>query len=210
MKLNELKQGMVCICRNGDTLIIVNNEYYIHDYRDRTADLNDFYNDDLTAKASKKEYDIIKVMYGDKVVWERKESTFWVPENGERYYFVRHSRAVELFKYEGDKIDSEIFKNQLVFRTKEEAEKQLLKQQAMIRVIKEIARLNEGWLPNWDDIEQKYYIETFFDDGVWKLGVESATYYKALDNNLYLKSEELAEKLIATHEQDLKRMLEVE
>ena len=74
-----------------------------------------------------------------------------------------------------------------------------------------MARLNGGWLPNWDDDNvPKYYIETFFDDGVWKIVVEYTVYTKALDNNLYLKSRALAEQLIETHEQDLKRMLEVE
>ena len=33
---------------------------------------------------------------------------------------------------------------------------------------------------------------------------------KALDNNLYLKTEELAKQLIETHSDDLKLMLEVE
>ena len=34
--------------------------------------------------------------------------------------------------------------------------------------------------------------------------------YKTLDNNLYLKTEELAKQLIETHSDDLKLMLEVE
>ena len=208
MKLNELKQGMVCERRDGSKITIINeNEYATISGSVRC--LNENYRDDLTSKSSKKEYDIIKVSYGDKLVWERKESTFWLPEKGEKYYFISQFGSIDNFN-NNDIVDERLSKHQLVFRTKEEAEKQLLKQQATIRVIKDIARRNEGWLPNWDDIEQKYYIETFFDDGVWKLGVESATYYKALDNNLYLKSEELAKQLIEAHEQDLKRMLEVE
>lgn len=210
MKLNELKQGMVCELRDERKIIIVNKKEYINEEYVGTHLLETNFNNDLTTRTNHKEQDIMKVFYGDKVVWERKESTFWVPEKGERYYFVRHYGDVERYKYEDDKTDSGILKTVLVFKTKEEAEKQLRKQQATIRVIKEIARLNEGWVPNWDSGDEKYYIETFFDDRVYKLAVDYVIGFKTADNNLYLKSRVLAEQLIETHEQDLKIMLEVE
>ena len=206
MKPNELKQGMVCEMRNKLSFTIVDNDKAFRP--DMYFCLSGNYENNLTHKRDK-QHDIMKVFYGDKVVWERKESTFWLPENGEKYYFLSHRKVTEAYINENDDWDRELFKATLVFRTEEEAEKQLLKQQATIRVIKEIARLNAGWLPNWNDgNESKYFIHFSYENDI--LNYSTCFKHKHLDNNLYLKSEELAKKLIATHEQDLKRMLEVE
>ena len=132
MKLNELKQGMVCKRRNGSKIVIANNEEYVSEDYDKKWPLVINYNADLTSKDNKKEYDIIKVMYGDRLVWERKESTFWLPEKGEKYHFVAHREVKAVYINDNDDWDREIFKTTLVFRTEEEAEKQLLKQQATI------------------------------------------------------------------------------
>lgn len=211
MKLNELKQGMVCVRRDDSIITIVGENAYVTYGNVRYLDEN--YRDDLTTKHARDSSDIMKVFYGDKVVWERKESMFWLPEIGQYYWFVGHHGGVRNHENEYGLTDRGIFEILLTFKTEEEALKQLRKQQATIRVIKEIARLNEGWTPNWDVVEKpdkKYYIEAYLDSRERVLVFDFTIYYKTLDNNLYLKSEKLAERLIVTHEQDLKIMLEVE
>ena len=205
MKLSELKQGMVCEMRNGNIITILNDGLYVENYFSAIVKLNDIFNDDLTHEDSET-FDIMKVRYGDKVVWERQESTYWEPEIREKYYHINSFGCIIRFSNNSD-ADESVFKTQLVFKTRKEAEKALLKQQAKMRVIKEIARLNEGWTPNWNNIDEIKCI----------VGIDETDFYverfrsvKLLDNNLYLKDYDLAFKLIETHEKDLKLMLEVE
>ena len=205
MKLNELKQGMVCERRDGDNITIINDNRFIDDCSYDSKLYIHHYEDGLKHKWYRSK-DIMKVSYGDKVVWERKESTYWEPEFGERYYHMGRFGGVDCSKYDSG-ADERAFETQLVFKTREEAEKHLLKQQAKMRVIKEIARLNEGWKPNWKDWDELKYNVAILDKEL-VFGENYAL--KMTDNNLYLKSEELVEQLIETHEKDLKLMLEVE
>lgn len=205
MKLSDLKQGMICELRNKDSITILNNGYFLDDDTYFFKTYSNHYKDDLTHKADKM-LDIMKVSYGDKVVWERKESTYWEPKDGERYYHVGNFGYAVGTNYDGE-ADERNFNTNLVFKTREEAKRALLKQQAKMRVIKEIARLNEGWKPNWNDTKPKYYI--VFSHLHYELNYDDSVKYKHLDNNLYLKSWELAHQLIETHEKDLKLMLEV-
>ena len=205
MKLSDLKQGMVCELRGGDNITIINDNCFIYDGTISAKSYTHHYEDGLKHRFYS-DNDIMKVSYGDKVVWERKESTYWEPEFGERYYHMMHFGDVVSSEYDGE-ADEKVCETQLVFKTREEAEKALLKQQAKMRVIKEIARLNEGWTPNWNNIDEIKCI----------VGIDETDFYverfrsvKLLDNNLYLKSYELAWQLIETHEKDLKLMLEVE
>ena len=206
MKLSELKQGMVCELRDGDILTIINDNRFMYDGSTSAKSYTHHYEDGLKHRFYR-DNDIMKVSYGDKVVWERKESTYWEPKEGEKYYVIGSFGDVIYSEYDSD-ADESAFKTQLVFKTREEAEKALLKQQAKIRVIKEIARLNEGWKPNWNENDEKHHIG--FTHGLGELISIVSVNYKELDNNLYLKSEKLAYKLIETHEKDLKLMLEVE
>ena len=206
MKLSDLKQGMVCELRGGDNITIINDNCFIYDGTISAKSYTHHYEDGLKHRFYS-DNDIMKVSYGDKVVWERKESTYWLPKVGEKYYHMRHFGDVVSSEYDSD-VDEKVFETQLVFKTREEAKKTLLKQQAKIRVIKEIARLNEGWKPNWNENDEKHHIG--FTHGLGELISIVSVNYKELDNNLYLKSEKLAYKLIETHEKDLKLMLEVE
>ncbi|HKM30206.1 MAG TPA: hypothetical protein VJZ51_05580 [Bacilli bacterium] len=206
MKLKDLKQDMVCELRNGDQITIVNNNEDIYYYKENeiiTFRFSPNYNDDLTHQR-RKDFDIMKVTF------KRPESNlFFEPKENETYHCVNRG---SIWTYENDdsEYDDKIFKSHIVFKTKEEAEKELLRQQAKIRVIKEIARLNDGWdvREHWgnEDVVKRFigYLHS-----TSKLSIDFQ-YHKALDNNLYLKTRELAEQLIETHSDDLKLMLEVE
>ena len=214
MKLKDLKQGMVCELRNNYEIIILSNNKYVFDTAvNDVYQLSKDYNDNLINIDSNDpdiDYDIIKVSFGKEVIYERPESNlFFEPKKGENYYYIAYAR---IHKYVNDSnIDDAILESNIVFKTKEEAEKELLKQQAKIRVIKEIARLNDGWdvkEHRGNKVKAKYYI--LYNYGESELMISKMYSYKELDNNLYLKTRELAEQLIETHSDDLKLMLEVE
>lgn len=204
---DDLKQGMVCELRNGSQITFLDNNTGIYYYNDRINILSMFtYNDDLTNKVQK-DYDIMKVSFGNETIYERPESNlFFEPKKNEYYYYIKDV-YIDRYKNNSD-YDDHIIKTNIVFKTEEEAEKELLRQQAKIRVIKEIARLNKGWTPNWNDNESKHYI--YFSYNRNKLLHDSCVKSKSLDNNLYLKTYYVANQLIETHSDDLKLMLEVE
>ena len=219
MKLKDLKQGMVCELRNGYEIIILSNNKYVFDTAvNDVYQLSKDYNDNLINIDSNDpdiDYDIIKVTFGNEVIYERPESNlFFEPEKGETYYFINEGGVWSLVN--DSDYDDAIIKTNIVFKTKEEAEKELLRRQAKIRVIKEIARLNDGWdvKEHWgNNLIEKYLIAYYhiaYYHETSKLTVSSAFNFKTLDNNLYLKTRELAEQLIETHSDDLKLMLEVE
>ena len=62
MKLSDLKQGMVCECRNGSKIIILNDGLFKEDGLYYTIKLNEVYNEDFTHKRNKT-FDIVKVIY---------------------------------------------------------------------------------------------------------------------------------------------------
>ena len=207
MKLKDLKQGMVCESRNGSMLTILNNIYYYRDGDQIYFPLINNYNDDLTNQAQK-DYDIMKVTFGKEVIYERQESNlFFEPKKNENFHYVNRG---SVWTYgNNSEYDGKIFKSHIVFKTREEAEKELLRQQARVRVIKEIARLNEGW-----DVREYWgrndVAKIMYDYSTSKLTISHNRNFKALDNNLYLKTRKLANQLIETHSDDLKLMLEVE
>lgn len=89
-----------------------------------------------------------------------------------------------------------------VFKTKDEAINFYNVECARKRVKDEIKKLNDGWTPNWNNEDQlKYYLYLFNKKG--KLEKSSSYFTKVVDNCMYLKSAELVDKLLETHEQDL-------
>lgn len=206
MTLKELKQGMVCELRNkGNFTVLDGGSYYNSNYKDRPY-LVDRYNDDLTSKEIKS-YDIMKITYGDKVVFERKETRWFVPEVWERYYFSNNRGVVVSSKNIQDEMDERIFNTHKVFKTKEEAEKRLRQQQATLSV--------ECWIVE-NDVEVDLY-DT--DVSKWSFAydidlekfVAIASYYRIFrPKQFILSSEEKTKQLIKEREKELKIMFGVE
>lgn len=218
MKLNDLKVGMYGVLRNGSNISVIDNGYGVVDLDGYLIiQLSSRYNDDLTNRYDK-DRDITELWYGDKLVFERKDETprkgyetpvDWKPKYGEWYYSVSGVGNVCQTKWENGHIDNQIFSLSRLFKTKAEAEKHIEWLKAKRSIELEIARLNEGWTPDWNNIyEEKWVVEFDFDfkelGGVW-----SQT-EKSLPNSMYLKSEGLAKQLMETHEKELKIYLEVE
>lgn len=122
------------------------------------------------------------------------------PQKNDRYYYVDADGKINSSKA----FDSD--GRFQVFRTKEDAEKFYKVECARKRVKDEIKRLNDGWTPNWNNINQPKCYVCFFNE---KGTIEKVRAYtiKVVDNFMYLKNEDLVEKLISTHKDDLLLLL---
>ena len=70
MKKSDLKKGMIVTLRRGVERIIIRSCLFDEDGI-TTSTLN-CYNDDLTYINNCKSEDIMKIIHGDKIIWERK------------------------------------------------------------------------------------------------------------------------------------------
>ena len=123
---------------------------------------------------------------------------YWQPDHNEKYYYVNPLGTIEV---------SSVLSSTpryRVFKTQEEAKAyaEYIKAEETLKA--EIARLNEGWWPDWgNQSEQKYEVRLYAKE------FDIFYFYKTktLPNFMYLKSEELAERLIETHSAQLKTYL---
>ena len=116
------------------------------------------------------------------------------PQKGDKYYYI--NTEGEINSSNASDSDGRF----QAFRTKEEAQNFYNLECARKRVRDEIKRLNDGWIPDWESLnESKYFIRLIHN----KISIDSYKYSKDLDNSMYLKSEDLAEELILTHKLDL-------
>ena len=205
MKLKDLKQGMVCKVRSGESIVIVNNGVFLR----RTFGiytLEEKYNENLTHKQLNY-LDIMEITYGNELVFKRNESRWFVPEYGERYYFTSSYGEITSSTNTEDKVDNEIFNIQRVFKTREEAEKRLEQQQAALSV--------ERWIAE-NDVEVDVYdtnvlkCSLYYYNEAKEFGVMSSNYRIIIPKQFILSSPEKAEQLIKEREKELKIMLGVE
>lgn len=120
---------------------------------------------------------------------------YWQPKNNDFYFHVRLDGNIDWNRYFSTG-GSTRYK---VFKTREEAEKyaEYVKAEETLRRI--IAEANAGWLPNWGSSDE-YKFEVVLNIRDAKLYVEIFTITKRQPNFMYIKSRELAEKLIKEYE----------
>lgn len=134
----------------------------------------------------------------------------WKPQVNERYYFVTSYGDVDAYSFCKDFNDTSILATSIVHKTREEAEKALERQKAIIRVNDRIDELNEGWEPAWVDDQEKYEFLQY--RGCWTKAnfvVDTVINYENPRLLNYCKSEEVAEQIIKECEADLKVIFEV-
>ena len=128
---------------------------------------------------------------------------YWQPKEGNMYYDVTNLGSVGSScyaqNYRKDKVRYRVFK------TRKEAEKyaEYVKAEETLRRV--IAEANEGWLPDWNTYGAKYVIGFVFKPKYIKV----LTYVedKLFPNFMYIKSKELAEKLMKEYEAEFKTYL---
>lgn len=123
---------------------------------------------------------------------------YWQPKEGNMYYDVTNLGSVGSScyaqNYHKDKVRYRVFK------TRKEAEKyaEYVKAEETLRRV--IAEANEGWLPDWHGKEAKYVIGFVFKPKYIK--VLSYVEDKVFPNFMYIKSRELAEKLMLQYDEE--------
>ena len=70
MNKSDLKNGMIVVLRRGVERVII-GKCLVNDDVD-ICNILENYNDDLTHMNNCKSEDIMKIIHGDKIIWERK------------------------------------------------------------------------------------------------------------------------------------------
>ena len=70
MNKSDLKNGMIVVLRRGVTRVIIGKCLVDDDVN--ICNILENYNDDLTHMNNCKSEDIMKIIYGDEVIWERR------------------------------------------------------------------------------------------------------------------------------------------
>ena len=123
---------------------------------------------------------------------------YWQPRTAENLYYVNYlghiAEANYTENYQGDKTRYRVFK------TKEEAKRyaEYVKAEETLRGV--IAEANGGWIPDWSNYGAKYVIGFVFKPKYIKV----LTYVedKLFPNFMYIKSRELAEKLMLQYDEE--------
>lgn len=133
---------------------------------------------------------------------EKPEPTinYWQPKGSEHYWFVNIYGLVR----RGCTTDPELLEkgHYRVFKTEEEANKYADYVKAEEILKKEIATLNEGWVPNWKNQDQTKYSFSLTPNKE-RVSIEYNSKFKLYNSFMYLKSRKLVEDLISTHINEL-------
>ena len=128
---------------------------------------------------------------------------YWQPRTAENLYYVNYlghvAKANYTENYQEDKTRYRVFK------TKEEANRYAEYVKAEETLCKAIAEANEGWTPNWYPERYKYVVGIVQRTGCIKVLRYSED--KLFPNFMYIKSRELAEKLINEYKVEFKTYL---
>lgn len=126
---------------------------------------------------------------------------YWQPKTKETYYYILPTGSIDT----GVQHSSQDTRYR-VFKTQEEAQAYAEYVKAEEALKAEIARLNEGWQPDWCNKNQlKFFIYLGYLGN--HLDWSSCFINKHQPNFMYLKSKTLAGQLIKTHSKELKTYL---
>lgn len=120
---------------------------------------------------------------------------YWQPNRFEQYFYLLPSNDICL-----NSSSDHSGMRYRVFKTKEEAKKYAKYIWAEETLRRVIAEANEGWLPDWHGKEAKYVIGFVFKPKYIK--VLSYVEDKVFPNFMYIKSRELAEKLMLQYDEE--------
>ena len=121
---------------------------------------------------------------------------YWHPKkDGEAYYYVTEKGSVNRYRYGAD-----VYPDRYrVFKTKVEAQKyaEYVKAEETLRRV--IAISNEGWVPDWGNLKKEKCVIYL---GTKQLEVFYFTGSKSQPSFIYIKSAELAKKLMKEYEKE--------
>lgn len=144
----------------------------------------------LESKADKKPYEV--------EVPTDIEDYYYVDELG-RIYLVRGLLDFDEHEYEL------LYKRGLAFKTKEEAEQYDRERILLFKMHKWAEEYNEGWYPDWEDCDDKFYIA--YHHGLGWFKVCSDMRVNSFNKLPYFKSNELALEFIEEFGDEIKEVL---
>ena len=137
---------------------------------------------------------------------EKKPYEVKVPEDIDRYYYVDELGDINLVGDTFHKTDYEgVYQRGLAFKTRKEAE-QFDKERILINKFKDWAKkYNEGWTPNWEESEDKFYID--YHHGSRCFQVKNAWHANAFHKLPYFKSAEITYQFIEELVEEINEVL---
>lgn len=132
----------------------------------------------------------------------------WRADHFDPYFIIDIDWSIQSYFEEWDKEDNFLYSIHNYFQTEKEAIKERDKRLAIFRVNDAILSLNEWWKPDWkDDYEEKYSI--IYEYQYNSFSIANNSYTKRDLSISYMKSEEIADKIIKEHQEDLKLIFDI-
>lgn len=119
----------------------------------------------------------------------------------DEHYYVISGEWVEYYCEDECDVDQELFEQWNYYLTREEAEKALARQKAIVKVNDAIDKLNEGWVPdwfNWNETKWNIYKDEFLQ--YHTVNTENT---RMVPEIKYMKSSDVVEKIIKDYKKEL-------
>ena len=151
-------------------------------------------NEELEQKVKRLEEQIkdLKVKLEEKV--ENKPYEVEVPEDIDDYYYTNEYGKVEYLEGYNSSYEKNKYIRGLAFKTTEEAEQHDKERILLFKLHKWAEEHNEGWTVNWEESEDKFYID--YHHGSKCFQVKNTWHANAYHKLPYFKSAEIAEQFI--------------
>ena len=141
--------------------------------------------------------------------YEETPKTIRYIKDWDDYYYIGGNWAMyySIYEDENDNNNNNNDSNTTIaiwnaFLTKQEAEKEVEKRKAIVRINNRIDELNDWWIPDWDD-HYKYNI--YYNNNLYAkcYKCDFTTYRKESHAIKYMQTEEIAEEIIKEYKNDL-------
>ena len=128
-----------------------------------------------------------------------------VPEDIENYYYVDETGRIDSLCVYVEDAQKEVYKRGLAFETREEVEQYDKERILLFKLHKWAEEHNEGWYPNWEVSDDKFYIYYFRNTESFCVGSDwNCNTFNKLP---YFKSEELAREFVEEFGDEIKEVL---
>lgn len=142
--------------------------------------------------------------HNERCATDKPLSHFFKPEYGQKYWVI-DSTGIDDYEYNPNNLSQHLVSIGNCYRTREEAQLALDKQQALVRLW-DWADTNAYFRPEWGNFEEDKYFPIYdYEEGTLEITFE-------FDRNIqsllpYFKSEEDCEKFIKNNKEDLELIL---
>lgn len=146
-----------------------------------------------------KEIEQIKAKYNEKfkaLEKNKEEFELTYPANNSTVYYVDscENNVDCTAYYESDNHDINKFETGFYFKTKAEAERSRKERSLLVKLRQFAEMKNDGWKPNWEDDEYKFYL--WYDSQYNELEAGNTRFSNRFNGLPYFRSDEIAQECI--------------